>query len=47
VTTIFQREILGIFLDPVNDNVEIYMDDFAPYGDSFEEGLENIEKVIK
>jgi hypothetical protein len=43
----FQREILGIFSDLVNDSVEIYMDDFTPYGDSFEEALENLEKVLK
>jgi hypothetical protein len=35
----FQREILGIFSDLIDDSVEIYMDDFTPYGDSFEEGL--------
>jgi len=23
------------------------MDDFKPYGESFEEGLENLEKVLK
>ena len=44
---IFQREILGIFSDLLNDSVEIYMDDFTPYGGSFKEGLENLEKVLK
>ena len=43
----FQRAILIIFFDLVNDNVEIYMDDFTPYGNSFEEALENLEKVLK
>ena len=43
----FQREILGIFFDLVDDSVEIYMDDFTPYGDSFKEGLENLEKVLE
>ena len=43
----FQQEILGIFSDLVNDNVQIHMEDFTPYGDSFEDGLENIEKVLK
>jgi len=38
---------LGIFSDLINDNVEIYMDEFTPYGDSFEDGLENLEKVLK
>ena len=31
----------------VDHSVEIYMDDFTPYGNSFEEGLENLEKVLK
>ena len=43
----FQREILGSFSDLVDDSVDIYMDDFTPYGGSFEEGLENFEKVLK
>ena len=38
---------MGIFSDLVNDSVEIYMDNFNPYGNSFEEGLVNLEKVIK
>ena len=38
---------MGIFSDLVDDSVEIYMDDFTPYGNSFEEGLENLEKVLK
>eukprot|EP00253_Pinus_taeda_P026011 PITA_26011 len=42
----FQREILGIFFDLINDSVEIYMDNFTPYGDSFRVGLENLEKVL-
>lgn len=43
----FRREILGIFSDLVDDSVEIYMDDFTPYEDSFEEGLVNLEKVLQ
>jgi hypothetical protein len=43
----FQREILGIFSDLIDDSVEIYMDDFTPYGDSFLEGLKNLEKVLE
>ena len=38
---------MGIISDLVNDTVEIYRDDFTPYADSFEEGLENLEKVLK
>ena len=43
----FQREILGIFSDLVDDSVEIYLDDFNPYGNSFEQGLVNLDKVLK
>eukprot|EP00253_Pinus_taeda_P002632 PITA_02632 len=42
----FQREVLGIFSDLIHDCVEVYMDDFTVYGDSFEEALENLEKVL-
>jgi len=31
----------------VDDSVEIYMDGFTPYRDSFVEGLKNLEKVLK
>jgi hypothetical protein len=38
---------LGIFSDLIDDSVEIYMDDFTPYGDSFLEGLKNLEKFLQ
>eukprot|EP00253_Pinus_taeda_P007704 PITA_07704 len=44
--TTFQRAVLGIFSDLIHDCVEVYMDDFTVYGDSFEEALENLEKVL-
>ena len=31
----------------VNDYMEIFMDDFTPYSSSFDEALENQEKVLK
>jgi hypothetical protein len=31
----------------LNDSMEIFMDDFTPYGVSFQEALENLEKVLK
>ena len=40
----FQREILGIFSDLLNDYLEIFMDDFTPYSDAFETRLVNLEK---
>eukprot|EP00253_Pinus_taeda_P025248 PITA_25248 len=42
----FQRVVLGIFSDLINDCVEVYMDDFTIYGDSFKKALENLEKVL-
>jgi hypothetical protein len=31
----------------VHDTIEIYMDDFTPYGNSFQESLTNLENVLK
>ena len=45
--TTFQREILGIFSDLLNDCLEIFMDDFTPYGDAFETTLASLEKVLE
>jgi len=45
--TTFQRVVLGIFSDMLNDSMEIFMDDFTPYGISFQEALQNLEKVLK
>ena len=43
----FQREVLGFFSNLIHDCVEVYMDDFTVYGNTFEEALENLEKVLK
>ena len=40
----FQRVALAIFDDL--EFVEIYMDDFSVFGDSFQEALKNLEKVL-
>jgi hypothetical protein len=42
----FQRAVLGIFADLIHECVEIYMDDFSVYGDSFSKALHNLEKVL-
>jgi hypothetical protein len=39
--------VIGIFSDMVNDCMEIFMDDFTPYGIDFDEALTNLEKVLK
>jgi hypothetical protein len=41
--TTFQRVVLGIFFDIIHDCVEVYMDDFTVYGNTFKESLENLE----
>src|SRR3984885_7727116 len=43
----FQRAVLAIFADLVHDCVEVYMDDFSVYGNSFDHALENLERVLK
>ena len=40
----FQREVLAIFF--YLEFVKIYMDDFSVFGNSFQEALENLEKVL-
>jgi hypothetical protein len=43
----FQRAIIGIFSDMVNECMEIFMDEFTPYGIDFNEALTNLEKFLK
>jgi len=42
----FQRAVLSIFSELVHDAIEIYMDDFTPYGSNFQGDLANLEKVL-
>jgi len=42
----FQRCMLGIFSDMVERFLEIFMDDFFVFGDSFNDCLTNLEKVL-
>ena len=42
----FQRCILSMFSDLVEEAMEIFMDDFSVYGSSFENCLENLETVL-
>ena len=39
--------MLGIFLNMIEDIVEVFMDDFSVLGDSFENCLQNLDKVLK
>jgi len=45
--TTFQRAVIGIFSDMLNDSLEIFMDEFTPYGTTFQDALQNLEKVLK
>jgi hypothetical protein len=42
----FQRVVLGIFVDLIHDCVEVYMDDFTVYGNTYQEALDNLEKIL-
>ena len=43
----FQRCMMGIFSDMIEIILEIFMDDFSVFGDSFENCLENSRKVLE
>ena len=43
----FQRCMMFMFLDLVEEVAEIFMDDFSIYGSSFEKSLENLETVLQ
>ena len=43
----FQRCIMSIFSDLVEEVMEIFMDDFSVYGSSFEDCLKNLEIVLQ
>jgi len=45
--TTFQRAILNIFSDLINEGLEVYMDDFIPYKDDFDPALHTLEKVLQ
>ena len=45
--TTFQRAILSIFNDLISEGLEVYMDDFTPYGDEFDQALNNLEKILE
>ena len=43
----FQRCMLAIFEDMVGESMEVYMDDFSVFGNSFDECLHNLELVLQ
>ena len=44
---LFKGKYWVFFSDLLNDCLEIFMDDFTPYGDAFETALANLEKVLE
>jgi hypothetical protein len=43
----FQRCMMSIFSDMIENCIEIFMDDFTVYGDSFDQCLGNLDNVMK
>ena len=44
---IFKRCMMAIFTDKVEDIMEVFMDDFSVVGNSFDECLINLTRVLK
>ncbi|KAJ9553458.1 hypothetical protein OSB04_017503 [Centaurea solstitialis] len=45
--TTFQRCMVSIFSEYVESIIEVFMDDFTIYGDSFKDCLNNLTKILK
>ncbi|GKG09926.1 RNA-directed DNA polymerase, partial [Tanacetum coccineum] len=45
--TTFQRCMTTIFHELIEDNVEVFIDDFSVFGSSFDHFLKNLEKMLK
>jgi Reverse transcriptase (RNA-dependent DNA polymerase) len=43
----FQRAIMEIFSDLIENDMEVFMDDFSVYGTIFDECLSNMTKVLQ
>jgi hypothetical protein len=43
----FQRAMMAIFSDLLENSVEVFMDDFSVFGTSFDDCLSNLTKVLK
>ncbi|GJU16935.1 reverse transcriptase domain-containing protein [Tanacetum coccineum] len=43
----FQRCILAIFHDMIEESVEVFMDDFSIFGNSFDKCLNNLDKMLQ
>ncbi|GKB54053.1 reverse transcriptase domain-containing protein [Tanacetum coccineum] len=45
--TTFQRCMLAIFLDMIEESVKVFMDDFSVFGDTFDKCLNNLDKMLQ
>ncbi|GJT34489.1 reverse transcriptase domain-containing protein [Tanacetum coccineum] len=45
--TTFQRCMLAIFHDMIEESVEVFMDDFSVFGNSFDKCLNNLDKMLQ
>ncbi|GJY59480.1 reverse transcriptase domain-containing protein [Tanacetum coccineum] len=43
----FQRYMMAIFHDMIEETMEVFMDDFSVFGDSFSSCLSNLDKMLK
>ncbi|GKE11153.1 reverse transcriptase domain-containing protein [Tanacetum coccineum] len=43
----FQRCMLAIFHDMIEDSVKVFMDDFSVFGNSFDKCLNNLDKMLQ
>ena len=43
----FQRCMVAIFLDLIEDIIEVFMDDFFIFGNSFDNCLTNLDRVLR
>ena len=43
----FQRCMVSLFSDYVENIIEVFMDDFSVYGDSFDRCLKNLALILK
>nr|GEX41097.1 DNA-directed DNA polymerase [Tanacetum cinerariifolium] len=43
----FQRCMLAIFHDMIEESVKVFMDDFSVFGDSFHKCLNNLDKMLQ
>ncbi|GKA98251.1 reverse transcriptase domain-containing protein [Tanacetum coccineum] len=45
--TTFQRCMLAIFPDMIEESIEVFMDDFSVFGNSFDKCLNNLDKMLQ